>query len=123
MTKVKAGILGATGTVGQRFIVLLSSHPQFIIHSIGASSRSAGKKYVEATKWKMTSDIPEQVKEMVVNECKSELFNDCDVVFSGLDSDVAGEIGKFIIIFLTRNNKILNMHIFLLEMEFLKADL
>ncbi|CAB4374836.1 aspartate-semialdehyde dehydrogenase [Rhizophagus irregularis] len=101
MTKVKTGILGATGTVGQRFIVLLSSHPQFIIHSIGASSRSAGKKYVEATKWKMTSDIPEQVKEMVIKECKAEFFNDCDVVFSGLDSDVAGEI----------------------EMEFLKADL
>ena len=101
MIKIKAGILGATGTVGQRFIVLLSTHPQFIIHSIGASSRSSGKKYVEATKWKMTSDIPEQVKGMTIKECKAELFNDCDVIFSGLDSDVAGDIGKVYIIKLT----------------------
>ncbi|CAG8533367.1 4176_t:CDS:2 [Funneliformis mosseae] len=100
MTKVKVGILGATGTVGQRFIELLSKHPQFIIHSVGASSRSAGKKYSEATKWKITGDIPEQVKNMVVKVCKAELFGDCEVIFSGLDSDVAGEI----------------------EMEFLKAD-
>ncbi|CAG8743780.1 8879_t:CDS:2, partial [Racocetra fulgida] len=90
---LKAGILGATGTVGQRFILLLSVHPHFTIHSVGASSRSAGKKYCQATKWRMTSPIAADIKDMIIKECIPELFKDCDVIFSGLDSDVAGDIG------------------------------
>ncbi|CAJ0896934.1 12640_t:CDS:2 [Entrophospora sp. SA101] len=89
----KVGILGATGTVGQRFISLLSTHKTFIIHSLGASSRSAGKKYSKATKWKMTTPIPLKVKDIIIKVCEPELFGDCDVIFSGLDSDVAGDIG------------------------------
>lgn len=97
----KCGVLGATGTVGQKFIVLLSKHPYMKLHALGASARSAGKTYKEATRWKQTIDMPLQVQEMVVRPCKASEFSDCDVVFSGLDSDVAGDI----------------------EMEFLKADL
>ncbi|KAI9470776.1 MAG: aspartate-semialdehyde dehydrogenase [Benjaminiella poitrasii] len=88
----KVGILGATGTVGQRFILLLSEHPVFKIHALGASSRSAGKAYKDAVRWKQARPIPEQVAGMVVKACEAELFKDCDVVFSGLDADVAGDI-------------------------------
>lgn len=93
MALKKAGVLGATGSVGQRFILLLSRHPDFEIHALGASSRSAGKAYKDATTWKQTELMPEGAKTVVVEECKPEgNFADCDVVFSGLDSDVAGDI-------------------------------
>ncbi|PIL37619.1 hypothetical protein GSI_01313 [Ganoderma sinense ZZ0214-1] len=88
----KVGVLGATGTVGQRFISLLAEHPFFVIHALGASSRSAGKPYSKAVNWKQTRAIPAVVREMVVQECVPEHFKDCVVVFSGLDADVAGDI-------------------------------
>lgn len=94
MAVKKAGVLGATGSVGQRFILLLSEHPEFELVAIGASSRSAGKKYVDACVWKQTDLMPAQVEDLVVSECKAEAFKDCDVVFSGLDADVAGPIEK-----------------------------
>ncbi|KAI9012108.1 aspartate-semialdehyde dehydrogenase [Phycomyces nitens] len=97
----KVGILGATGTVGQRFILLLADHPVFVIHALGASSRSAGKAYKDAVKWKQSRPIPENVKDLTVKACVADQFKECDVVFSGLDADFAGEI----------------------EMAFLKADL
>ncbi|KAJ6494802.1 aspartate-semialdehyde dehydrogenase [Mycena vitilis] len=89
---IKVGVLGATGTVGQRFITLLSAHPWFIIHVLGASSRSAGKTYATAVNWKQITQMPSAVKDMVVEECKPEAFSECAVVFSGLDADVAGDI-------------------------------
>lgn len=95
----KVGILGATGTVGQRFILLLADHPYFKIHALGASSRSAGKKYSEATKWKQSQPIPSHVQDLIVKPCISSEFKECDVVFSGLDADVAGDIGKFKLVF------------------------
>lgn len=88
------GVLGCTGSVGQRFILLLAQHPTLKLHAIGASSRSAGKKYKDAVRWKQASPIGD-VADMVVRECKASEFQDCDVVFSGLDSDVAGQIGAF----------------------------
>ncbi|WWC94088.1 aspartate-semialdehyde dehydrogenase [Kwoniella sp. B9012] len=92
--QIKVGILGATGTVGQRFIQLLSTHPYFVIHALGASSRSAGQRYGKVTKWKLNTPIPKEIGNMVVQECKpdAEGFKECGVVFSGLDADVAGEI-------------------------------
>lgn len=92
--KVKVGVLGATGTVGQRFIALLAIHPFFEIHALGASPRSAGKLYPQAVNWKQTSPIPAVARGLIVNECKPEPFSDCAVIFSGLDADVAGDIGK-----------------------------
>jgi aspartate-semialdehyde dehydrogenase len=92
----KVGILGATGTVGQRFILLLAEHPIFTIHALGASSRSAGKPYKQAVRWKQSRPIPNNVADVVVTSCDAELFKDCDVVFSGLDADIAGDIGKLI---------------------------
>lgn len=91
--QIKVGVLGATGTVGQRFITLLAAHPWFIIDALGASSRSAGKVYPKAVNWKQTTPIPSVVREIVVQECNPEHFADCAVVFSGLDADAAGDIG------------------------------
>ncbi|KAG9049854.1 hypothetical protein FS837_008904 [Tulasnella sp. UAMH 9824] len=90
--EVKVGVLGATGTVGQRFIVLLSNHPFFRIHALGASSRSAGQPYGKVTKWKQSVPVPKGVRDMIVQECKSDAFKECAVVFSGLDAEVAGDI-------------------------------
>lgn len=90
----KAGVLGATGSVGQRFILLLADHPDFTIHALGASSRSAGKPYKDAVSWKQTDLLPECAANVVVSECDAKAFADCDVVFSGLDADYAGEIEK-----------------------------
>lgn len=91
---LKVGILGATGTVGQRFILLLSTHPFFRIHALGASSRSAGIPYGKVVRWKQISPIPENVRDLVVKPCLSQEFAECAIVFSGLDADVAGDIGE-----------------------------
>ncbi|KAN0140339.1 hypothetical protein V8E53_001548 [Lactarius tabidus] len=90
--KVKVGVLGATGTVGQRFIALLENHPYFVVHAVGASARSAGKSYAVATSWKQTTPIPAGVRDLVTRPCEPEHFQECAVVFSGLDADAAGDI-------------------------------
>jgi aspartate-semialdehyde dehydrogenase len=87
--KYRVGILGATGTVGQRFVQLLENHPQFEISALAASDRSAGKHYSEACAWKLTGQIPESVREIVVQPIEPPL--DCDLVFSSLPSNVARE--------------------------------
>jgi len=78
--------------VGQRFLSILSKHPFFQVYRLGASSRSAGKRYVEACKWKLSEPIDVRISEIVVSQCKADFFEGCDIIFSGLDSDVAGEI-------------------------------
>ena len=88
------GVLGCTGSVGQRFILLLQQHPSLRLVAVGASSRSAGKKYRDAVRWKQSSPISAEVGDLVVRECKASEFADCDIVFSGLDSDVAGDIER-----------------------------
>ncbi|KAI0258594.1 aspartate-semialdehyde dehydrogenase [Gloeopeniophorella convolvens] len=90
--KVNVGVLGATGTVGQRFIVLLESHSYFVVHTLGASARSAGKPYSQATNWKQSEPIPSGVRDLVIQPCEPAQFKDCSVIFSGLDADVAGDI-------------------------------
>jgi aspartate-semialdehyde dehydrogenase len=74
------------------FIELLAPHPYFEIHALGASSRSAGQEYAKVTKWKLAIPIPESVRKMVVQPCEVAPFQDCGIVFSGLDHDVAGDI-------------------------------
>jgi aspartate-semialdehyde dehydrogenase len=71
----------------------LQNTPTLPCTAIGASSRSAGKKYKDAVKWKQATAMAKHVGELVVKECKASEFRDCNVVFSGLDADVAGEIG------------------------------
>jgi len=88
------GVLGCTGSVGQRFILLLAQHPYFTLHAVGASSRSAGKKYKDAVKWKQATAMDDHTAGLLVKECKASEFADCDIIFSGLDADVAGDIGE-----------------------------
>ena len=89
--KLRVGILGATGAVGQKFISLLENHPWFEITSLAASERSAGKPYRNAAHWLEDISLPSEVAGIVVQDAFGPLL-DCDFVFSGLDSSVAGEI-------------------------------
>ncbi len=87
--RLKVGILGATGMVGQRFISLLENHPWFEVVTVAASPRSAGKTYEEAVgdRWKMTTPMPEAVKKLVVmnvNEVEAVAAT-VDFVFSAVD--------------------------------------
>ncbi|MBD5551529.1 MAG: aspartate-semialdehyde dehydrogenase [Lachnospiraceae bacterium] len=87
--KLRVGILGGTGMVGQRFISLLEDHPWFEVTTIAASPRSAGKTYEEAVggRWKMTAPMPERVKKLVVmnvNEVE-KVAAEVDFVFSAVD--------------------------------------
>ncbi len=90
MQEIKVGVLGATGAVGQRFVQLLENHPWFRITALAASERSAGKPYAEAVAWRLDTPIPAATRDMPVARCEPDL--DCDLVFSGLDSAVAGPI-------------------------------
>ncbi len=90
MDKIKVGILGATGMVGQRFVQLLADHPWFEITALAASERSAGKAYGEACHWVISDDMPAVAEEMVVQESRPDLA--CRLVFSALPAKVAGPI-------------------------------
>ena len=87
--KLKVGILGGTGMVGQRFISLLENHPWFEVTTIAASPRSAGQKYVDAVgdRWKMTTPMPEAVKNIIVKNVNEveEVAAEVDFVFSAVD--------------------------------------
>lgn len=87
--KLKVGILGATGMVGQRFIALLENHPWFEVVTVAASPRSAGKTYMEAVgnRWKMTTPMPEAVKNLIVKNVNEveEVSKSVDFVFSAVD--------------------------------------
>ncbi len=87
--KFKAGVLGATGLVGQRLVSLLANHPWFELAEVAASERSATKRYADAVRWhSRTWPIPEAARNLTVKTLAPSL--DCDFVFSGLDSSVAG---------------------------------
>jgi len=88
--KISVGILGATGSVGQKFIQLLDNHPIFEVTEVAASKRSAGKTYADAANWFMPGPIPENVARLKVKTSEPTL--NCPLVFSGLDASVAGEI-------------------------------
>ena len=87
--KLKVGILGGTGMVGQRFISLLENHPWFEVTTIAASPRSAGKTYEEAVggRWKMQKPMPEAVKNIVVKNVNDieAVSSEVDFVFSAVD--------------------------------------
>lgn len=92
--KINVGVLGCTGSVGQRFIQLLEDHPWFTVKALGASSRSSGKSYNEAVNWKQSTPIPKTMSDIMVSECNPSQpdFKDVKIVFSGLDAAVAGDI-------------------------------
>ncbi len=86
--KFRAGVLGATGAVGQRLVQLLAGHPWFELTEVAASERSSGKQYSEAAKWHLDTPIPAAAAGLIVKDLDPTL--DCDFVFSALDSSVAG---------------------------------
>jgi aspartate-semialdehyde dehydrogenase len=90
MSPVEVGILGATGAVGQQFIALLAAHPWFKVAWLGASQRSEGKAYRDATAWRLPAALPDDVAKRHVDAATPGRAP--KLVFSGLDSSVAGEI-------------------------------
>lgn len=89
MSKLKVGILGGTGFVGQRFVTLLDNHPYFEVVTVAASGRSAGKTYEEAvgSRWKLNIPMPEGVKNLVVKDVNQidEISKEVDFVFCAVD--------------------------------------
>ncbi len=90
MKKIPVAILGATGSVGQKFIELLTNHPWFEINELAASERSANKEYGTATKWVMSSLLKPELAEKKIKLAKPDLNS--KLVFSALDASVAGKI-------------------------------
>ena len=86
--KFRAGVLGATGMVGQRLVQLLADHPWFELAEVAASERSSGKKYSAAVRWQLDTPVSEAAGGLIVKDLEPVL--DCDFVFSALDSSVAG---------------------------------
>src|SRR5579872_938000 len=90
--RIEVGILGATGMVGQHFIKFLQGHPWFDVKWLGASDRSAGKKYRDATKWHLAGATPDTAADLTVEECKPD--HAPRLLFSAMDSSVATEIER-----------------------------
>lgn len=88
--KIPVSILGATGTVGQKFVRLLSDHPWFEIAAVAASSASAGNRYGDIVRWRETATLPERIGGLTVRECIVPMPG--PIIFSALDAEVAGPI-------------------------------
>jgi aspartate-semialdehyde dehydrogenase len=88
--RIDVGVLGATGAVGQEFIAKLATHPWFRVTWVAASHRSEGRRYADATGWRLPSPCPDEVAEMVLDSATPGRAP--RLVFSGLDSQVAGEV-------------------------------
>jgi aspartate-semialdehyde dehydrogenase len=91
--KVPVGVLGATGTVGQRFVERLAGHPWFVITALAASERSAGRPYGEAARWRLPSRLPDEIASLKVRSVGEEL--PCRAVFSALDAVIARDVEPF----------------------------
>jgi aspartate-semialdehyde dehydrogenase len=89
-TKIPVAVLGATGTVGQKFVRLLAEHPWFQVVSVAASSASASRHYEEVARWREPVTLPQELGRLVVRECTPPLPG--RIVFSALDAEVAGPI-------------------------------
>ncbi len=91
--RIPVGVLGATGMVGQHFVKFLENHPWFDLTWVGASDRSAGKPYREATSWRLNGAMPARCAELIVAECKPSNKTP-PLVFSATDASVATEIER-----------------------------
>jgi aspartate-semialdehyde dehydrogenase len=89
--RIGVGILGATGMVGQQFIALLARHPWFRVVWVGASEKSARKKYRDAAAWRLSAPLPDEIADREV-QIAAPSSTAPKLMFSGLDSSVAGEI-------------------------------
>lgn len=90
-SQIPVAVLGATGSVGQRFISLLDNHPWFKVVALAASDRSVGQKYSLAARWVLDDPMPEYAREMVVVPARTDCI-DASIVFSALHTEVANEV-------------------------------
>jgi aspartate-semialdehyde dehydrogenase len=88
---IDVGVLGGTGMVGQQFVRFLQGHPWFRLTWIGASERSAGKQYSEASAWRLDAEMPEAVRKLTISEARPQ-GGAPRLVFSAMDANVASEI-------------------------------
>src|SRR3954451_10140627 len=88
--KISVAVLGATGSVGQRYVQILAGHPWFRLAEVVASERSAGRPYCEATEWRLGSAMPQYARRLPVRNSDASL--ESPVVFSALPGEIAGEI-------------------------------
>jgi len=88
--KIKVGVLGATGAVGQRFVQMLQNHPWFEISALCASERSAGKRYADACKWNLRGGMPGYLEDVILQDCEPGF--EAQIVFSALPTESAGEV-------------------------------
>ena len=100
--KIPVSILGATGTVGQKFVRLLADHPWFEIASVAASEQSAGKRYGDVVRWRESMPIPERIAAMTVQRAEASIPG--RIAFSAIEAEIAGEVeqafaraGKFVV--------------------------
>lgn len=88
--RIPVSVLGATGTVGQKFIRLLADHPWFEVAAVAASSASVGRRYGDVVRWREQTALPERIANLVVRECVPPLPG--SIAFSALDAEAAGPI-------------------------------
>lgn len=88
---IPVAVLGATGSVGQRFISLLDNHPWFKVVALAASDRSAGQKYAQATRWVLDTPMPDYAKDIVIVPANTEAVQ-AKIVFSALHTEIANEL-------------------------------
>lgn len=91
MSQIHVAVLGATGSVGQRFVSLLENHPWFKVIALAASDRSIGQKYPQACRWVLDDPMPEYAREMVVVPATPESSN-AKIVFSALHNEIAKDL-------------------------------
>lgn len=90
--RIPVAVLGATGSVGQRFVQLLAEHPWFQVAELVASERSVGKRYRDATDWRLSANMPAEAAELMVKDYADQIAS--AVAFSALPGEVAGEIER-----------------------------
>jgi aspartate-semialdehyde dehydrogenase len=100
--KIPVSILGATGTVGQKFVCLLANHPWFEVATVAASEQSAGKRYGETVRWRESMAIPERIAAMTVQRAEASIPG--RIAFSAIEAEIAGEVeqafaraGKYVV--------------------------
>lgn len=91
MNKIPVAVLGATGSVGQRFISLLDDHPWFRVVALAASDRSVGQPYAKAARWVLDAPMPDYARDMVIVPASTEAVQ-AKIVFSALHTEVANEL-------------------------------
>jgi aspartate-semialdehyde dehydrogenase len=90
-SQIPVAVLGATGSVGQRFVSLLDHHPWFNVVALAASDRSVGRKYSESCRWVLNEPVPDYARAMILVPASTECV-DAKIVFSALHTEIANEV-------------------------------